>query len=37
MVGEDRIVFGTDNPFFPPLGASDVTVAEWPSTKKVTF
>lgn len=35
QVGEDRIMFGTDNPFFPPVGAKDVTRAEWPSTTKV--
>lgn len=35
QVGEDRIMFGTDNPFFPPVGAKDVTRAEWPSTVKV--
>eukprot|EP01038_Epipyxis_sp_PR26KG_P009329 gene9329-12571_t len=37
QVGEDRIMFGTDNPFFPPLGVSedDVITASWPSTNKV--
>jgi predicted TIM-barrel fold metal-dependent hydrolase len=35
QVGEDRIMFGTDNPFFPPVGASDVTTAMWPSAVKV--
>jgi aminocarboxymuconate-semialdehyde decarboxylase len=35
QVGEDRIMFGTDNPFFPPLGVVDVTQATWPSTVKV--
>lgn len=35
MVGEDRIMFGTDNPFFPPLGVPDVVNARWPSTEKV--
>lgn len=35
QVGDDRIMFGTDNPFFPPLGVEDVSVATWPSTKKV--
>ena len=37
LVGEDRIMFGTDNPFFPPPGVapSEVIDAEWPSTKKV--
>lgn len=37
MVGDDRIMFGTDNPFFPPdvSGEIDVTTLEWPSTKKV--
>jgi predicted TIM-barrel fold metal-dependent hydrolase len=34
-VGSDRIMFGTDNPFFPPLNAKDVTKAVWPSTMKV--
>ena len=28
-------MFGTDNPFFPPLGVDDVSAVEWPSTKKV--
>ncbi len=35
QVGEDRIMFGTDNPFFPPVGASDVTTEMWPSAVKV--
>ncbi len=37
MVGSDRIMFGTDNPFFPPVGvpADKVTTASWPSTVKV--
>lgn len=37
MVGSDRIMFGTDNPFFPPVGvpADKVTSASWPSTVKV--
>lgn len=39
QVGEDRIVFGTDNPFFPPPGVPSDTVADgladWPSTRKV--
>lgn len=37
LVGEDCIMFGTDNPFFPPPGEADVTKPglEWPSTKKV--
>lgn len=35
LVGTDRIMFGTDNPFFPPLGAVDVVECEWPSTTKV--
>lgn len=35
FVGSDRIVFGTDNPFFPPPGVADPTSAEWISTKKV--
>lgn len=35
QVGSDRIMFGTDNPFFPPLGVSDIGTASWPSTEKV--
>jgi predicted TIM-barrel fold metal-dependent hydrolase len=35
QVGSDRIVFGTDNPFFPPLHTDDYNKAEWPSTTKV--
>ena len=37
IVGEDRIMFGTDNPFFPPMGvdADKVCEHEWPSTTKV--
>jgi predicted TIM-barrel fold metal-dependent hydrolase len=35
MVGSDRIMFGTDNPFFPPLNVPDITKASWPSTVKV--
>lgn len=35
QVGEDRIMFGTDNPFFPPPNADDVCKEEWPSTNKV--
>mmetsp|Transcript_22775 Transcript_22775/g.37998 ORF Transcript_22775/g.37998 Transcript_22775/m.37998 type:complete len:364 (-) Transcript_22775:161-1252(-) len=35
QVGVDRLMFGTDNPFFPPLGVEDVTAAAWPSTEKV--
>jgi len=37
LVGEDRIMFGTDNPFFPPPGVDSKKVidAEWPSTTKV--
>ena len=37
MVGDDRIMFGTDNPFFPPdvSGDKDVTDMQWPSTIKV--
>ena len=37
-VGSDRIMFGTDNPFFPPpdlAGDEDVSQAVWPSTEKV--
>lgn len=35
QVGSDRIMFGTDNPFFPPLGVPDIGAAVWPSTEKV--
>ena len=35
QVGADRIMFGTDNPFFPPLGVADVSTATWPSTVEV--
>jgi aminocarboxymuconate-semialdehyde decarboxylase len=39
MVGADRIMFGTDNPFFPPPGqpldAAGVSSTPWPSTVKV--
>jgi aminocarboxymuconate-semialdehyde decarboxylase len=35
MVGSDRIMFGTDNPFFPPLDTTDIFKAQWPSTVKV--
>ena len=35
LVGEDRIMFGTDNPFFPPPNEPDVLNAVWPSTVKV--
>jgi predicted TIM-barrel fold metal-dependent hydrolase len=35
QVGADRIMFGTDNPFFPPLGVADIGAASWPSTEKV--
>jgi len=35
LVGEDRIMFGTDNPFFPPPNTKDVISAQWPSTNKV--
>lgn len=35
IVGEDRIMFGTDNPFFPPPGEKDIFNTVWPSTKKV--
>ena len=24
LVGPDRVMFGTDNPFFPPVGADDI-------------
>jgi predicted TIM-barrel fold metal-dependent hydrolase len=34
-VGSDRLVFGTDNPFFPPLHEKDITNVVWPSTAKV--
>ena len=38
LVGVDRIVFGTDNPFFPPPSVSasaDISSVTWPSTAKV--
>lgn len=35
LVGSDRIVFGTDNPFFPPPGVKEVIGAQWISTNKV--
>ena len=35
FVDEDRLMFGTDNPFFPPLGVPDICTAVWPSTAKV--
>jgi predicted TIM-barrel fold metal-dependent hydrolase len=35
LVGPDRIMFGTDNPFFPPLNVPDINTASWPSTVKV--
>jgi predicted TIM-barrel fold metal-dependent hydrolase len=37
IVGDDRIMFGTDNPFFPPMDVSEEErcSAEWPSTTKV--
>ena len=35
LVGEDRIMFGTDNPFFPPPNEPNVLDAVWPSTVKV--
>lgn len=35
QVGPERIMFGTDNPFFPPMNVPDVTTATWPSTVKV--
>ena len=35
QVGRDRIMFGTDNPFFPPLGVPDIGAASWPSTEQV--
>lgn len=34
-VGVDRIMFGTDNPFFPPLHSQDIFSDKWPSTLKV--
>ncbi len=36
-MGEDRIVFGTDNPFFPPPGVvtGDISNQTWPSTTKI--
>ena len=39
LVGHDRIMFGTDNPFFAPLAVPHDQLAEsdvsWPSTTKV--
>ena len=35
FVDEEKIMFGTDNPFFPPLGEKDIFTAKWPSTVKV--
>lgn len=35
LVDENKIMFGTDNPFFPPLGVEDIVSAKWPSTVKV--
>ena len=40
FAGEDRIMFGTDNPFFPPPGEGSVkpdgtSDSLWPSTMKV--
>lgn len=35
LLGEDRVLFGTDNPFFPPLDSPDIMTATWPSTIKV--
>ena len=35
FVGTDRLVFGTDNPFFPPPNESNVVEAQWISTNKV--
>jgi len=32
MVGREKIMFGTDHPFFPPLGA-DEEEGEWPSVQ----
>ena len=37
-IGTDRIMFGTDNPFFPPLDLgpeNDCTKVKWPSTVQV--
>jgi len=33
--GEDRILFGTDNPFFPPPGESALADTPWPSTVRI--
>jgi aminocarboxymuconate-semialdehyde decarboxylase len=35
LVGPERILFGTDNPFFPPLNVPNIHEADWPSTVKV--
>lgn len=32
MVGREKVLFGTDHPFFPPLGAHEEG-SEWPSVK----
>ena len=33
LVGSDKLMFGTDNPFFPPKAGAR-SEAEWPSTSK---
>lgn len=33
MVGREKVLFGTDHPFFPPLGADEEEESEWPSVK----
>lgn len=35
LVGADRVMFGTDNPFFPPLSTDNILTATWPSTVNV--
>lgn len=35
LVGLDRLMFGTDNPFFPPPGHKGTDPVVWPSTAKV--
>lgn len=34
LVGADRLMFGTDHPFFPPPGGKDPETHVWPSTEE---
>ena len=34
LVGEDRLFFGTDHPFFPPKDTNDLNSKQWQSTLK---